>query len=193
MIGPHLRTPQEKALRRRRRPDVRVAILGALGGAVAVYFLDLDRGRARRHASRDRGAAALRHARKRLVRELRVRTAFASGRAHGLLHRLRHAPTPELDDTTLAHKVESVIFRDAHVPKGRISINAEGGTVFLRGELESPDLIEELERAARRVAGVRDVDNLLHLPGTPAPHPHARALLHRQASHSGPSEHRHTP
>lgn len=161
---------------------MRAAILGALGGAVAIYFLDPDRGRARRHASRDRGAAALRHSRKRLVRELRVRAAFASGRAHGLLHRLRHAPVPEIDDATLAHKVESVIFRDTQVPKGRISINAEEGTVFLRGQLESPELIEELERAVRRIAGVRDVDNLLHLPGTPAPHAHGGALLHGQVS-----------
>jgi hypothetical protein len=188
MMGRHCRIAREEGLRRRQRPDARAAILGALGGAVAVYFLDPDRGRARRHALRDRGAAAPRRSGKRLVREVRVRAAFASGRAHGVLHRLRHAPPPELDDTTLAHKVESVLFRDPHVPKGRISINAEGGTVFLRGQLESPDLIEKLERAVRRIAGVRDVDNLLHLPGTPTPHPHGGALLHRQVSRSGSPE-----
>jgi hypothetical protein len=30
-------------------------------------------------------------------------------------------------------------------------------------------MIEDLEKAARKVQGVRDVENLLHAPGTSAP------------------------
>jgi osmotically-inducible protein OsmY len=55
------------------------------------------------------------------------------------------------------------------MPKGRVSLNAERGRVFLRGEVDDPDLIEALEAAVRRVRGVKDVESLLHLPGTPAP------------------------
>jgi osmotically-inducible protein OsmY len=161
---------------------MRAAIVGAIGGAVAVYFLDPSRGRARRHALRDRSMAALRHRARRVARELRVRTAVARGHAHGLLRRLGRAPARELDDATLAHKVESILFRDARVPKGRISINAERGAVFLRGELESLDLIRELENAVREISGVRTVENLLHLPGTPAPHPRGGVLLGRADS-----------
>ena len=60
------------------------------------------------------------------------------------------------------------MFRDPDIPKGRININAEGGVIVLRGELERPEQINAVEAAVRRVAGVRDVENLLHLPGTPA-------------------------
>jgi osmotically-inducible protein OsmY len=41
--------------------------------------------------------------------------------------------------------------------------------VTLRGQVDTPDLIEELERQTRKVTGVRDVENLLHTPDTPAP------------------------
>jgi hypothetical protein len=167
-----LRMPKARARRARPRLDVPSAVVGALGGGVA-YVL----GRRARQSAGGRGAAALRHVRKRLARGLRVRAAYARGHAHGLAHRLRRAPVPELDDATLAHKVESVLFRDRHVPKGRISVNAERGAVFLRGELESQDLIQELEQAVRAIAGIRSVENLLHVPGTPAPHPRGGTLL----------------
>ena len=35
--------------------------------------------------------------------------------------------------------------------------------------MERPELIEALEAKVRKVQGVRDVENLLHLPGTEAP------------------------
>jgi osmotically-inducible protein OsmY len=70
---------------------------------------------------------------------------------------------------TLARKVESEIFRDADVSKGQINVNAEEGKVVLRGEVESPQLIEGLVSKARKVQGVQDVENLLHTPGQAAP------------------------
>jgi osmotically-inducible protein OsmY len=56
------------------------------------------------------------------------------------------------------------------VPKGKLTINAEGGTVFLRGQVESQELIDDLTESVGKIAGVREVLSLLHLPGTPAPH-----------------------
>jgi osmotically-inducible protein OsmY len=73
------------------------------------------------------------------------------------------------DDVTLARKVETEIFRDAEVPKGQINVNAENGVVVLRGEVEEPELIGDLEKKTRNVQGVQEVENLLHTPGTPAP------------------------
>lgn len=81
------------------------------------------------------------------------------------------------DDAELAHKVESVVFRDQGLPKGKVSVNAEAGTVFLRGQVDSADLIVRIDRAVRAVEGVAAVENLLHLPGTPAPHAKGGALL----------------
>jgi osmotically-inducible protein OsmY len=74
-----------------------------------------------------------------------------------------------LDDVALARKVETVIFRGLGAEKGKIDVNAADGVVWLRGEAKTPDLINELEAAARRVPEVREVENLLHLPKTPAP------------------------
>ena len=82
---------------------------------------------------------------------------------------LKEEEKPQPDDATLAHKVETEIFRDADIPKGRINVNAENGKVVLRGEVEQPELIQDLEKRTKKVQGVQEVENLLHVPGTPAP------------------------
>jgi osmotically-inducible protein OsmY len=74
-----------------------------------------------------------------------------------------------VDDVTLARKVESELSREENAPTERISVNAANGVVQLRGEVEQPELIGELVQRARSVQGVREVENLLHLPGVEAP------------------------
>jgi hypothetical protein len=103
-----------------------------------------------------------RHA-ERLGRQV-VSTAF------GTAQKARPArPQPkDLDDATLARKVESELFRDAHPLKGHIDVNAVDGTVYLRGQAERPDQITELEARVRAIPEVTAVENLLHLPKTPA-------------------------
>jgi osmotically-inducible protein OsmY len=81
---------------------------------------------------------------------------------------LREQPK-EFDDVTLASKVESEVFRSARVPKGGINLNAVDGVVYLRGEVDSAELIDALVNTVRRVQGVKEVKSLLHLPGEPAP------------------------
>jgi BON domain len=88
----------------------------------------------------------------------------------------RKRPTPQasqtpkdIDDVGLARKVETVIFRDDSVPKGKIDVNAADGVVWLRGEAKTPDMIKALERQAQAIPEVKRVENLLHLPKTPAP------------------------
>jgi osmotically-inducible protein OsmY len=73
------------------------------------------------------------------------------------------------DDATLARKVETEIFRDSDIPKGRINVDAENGKVVLRGEVEEPELINDLELRTKNVQGVQEVENLLHVPGAAAP------------------------
>lgn len=144
-------------------------IAGVAVGEAGAYFLDRERGHRRRRELVDRVAATGRRTSRHGGRALRHAVARAAGRGKGFVHRLRPVSRAAVDDTELAHKVESIVFRNERFPKGRISVNAERGEVFLRGELERPELIAELVEAVRRVPGVRSVANLLHLPGTPAP------------------------
>ena len=75
----------------------------------------------------------------------------------------------DLDDVSLARKVETVIFRDDAVAKGKIDVNAADGVVWLRGEAKTPEQIKLLEQQALVIPEVKRVENLLHLPKTPAP------------------------
>jgi osmotically-inducible protein OsmY len=75
----------------------------------------------------------------------------------------------EYDDATLAQKVMTELFRDPHVPKGAINVNSENGVVLIRGEVEEPEMIVEIVSRARRIRGVADVENLMHLPGDSIP------------------------
>jgi osmotically-inducible protein OsmY len=140
----------------------------AAAGAALMYFLDPADGKRRRRGTADRVAAFFRRIRRKAGRAGRQ----AGSQAYGLKQKARHvreAEKPQPNDATLKEKVESEIFREAGTPKGQINVNAENGVVFLRGQVEKPELIEELEAQTRKVQGVRGVENLLHLPDEPAP------------------------
>ena len=94
----------------------------------------------------------------------------AANKAQGVVHKATPSGQSEpADDITLARKVETEIFRAPDAPKGRVSVNAENGVVFLRGEIDDPQWITRLGDDAARVSGVAAVRNLLHTPATPAP------------------------
>jgi osmotically-inducible protein OsmY len=144
-------------------------LLGLIGlGAALTYFLDPDQGRRRRAVASDRLAAFFRRRARQGEQLGKSVTAQAEGMAQKAKH-LQEEPKPQPDDVTLTRKVESEIFRDDDVPKGQINVNAENGKVYLRGEVGKPELIKDLEERTRKVQGVQDVENLLHLPGTEAP------------------------
>jgi osmotically-inducible protein OsmY len=140
-------------------------LAAAVGGAALAYFLDPQEGRRRRHVTRDKALSLARHGTKR-GRKL---VHHVSADARGYVERAKHARGggAELDDATLVDKVESIVFRNRDVPKGRININAENGVVFLRGEVDRPELVDALEARVRKVRGVRDVENLLHTSAEP--------------------------
>jgi hypothetical protein len=138
---------------------------GAALGAALQYFVDRSAGRRRRRAARARAGAVLRRA----ERRARGVALLTEGRARGAVHALRPTPVHPLDDVELAHKVESVLGRDRRLPKGRLSVNAERGTVYLRGVLDDERQIERVAVRVWRVPEVTGVVNLLHLPGTSTP------------------------
>jgi osmotically-inducible protein OsmY len=140
---------------------------GVAGGAAGAYFLDPQNGRRRRHVAFDRAKALLRRG----AAEGERRARYAAGTAKGAAYEAAGAGggAESLPDPDLANKVRTEIFRDADAPKGDVSVNAENGTIYLRGEVGSAEQIERLGAEAREVKGVREVVSLLHLPGEPAP------------------------
>jgi hypothetical protein len=141
-----------------------IGVAAAIGALK--YFFDPQQGRARRAKLQQKLPAFFR---KRVRDAERLGRGAAAG-AYGVKQKATHLreEPKEFTDETLAHKVETELFRDADVPKGQINVNAQDGIVQLRGEVPSPDLIEDLVSKASSVQGVKDVENLLHLPGEPA-------------------------
>jgi hypothetical protein len=140
-----------------------------LVGAALAFFFDPASGRRRRAQVAQRAPAFLRRRIRELARLGRRAASFAYGKKQKVIH-LREEPK-DLNDPALQAKVETILFRDADVPKGQVNVNVQHGVVQLRGEVPRPEMVEALVARARSIPGVRDVESLLHLPGTPAP-PH---------------------
>ena len=84
----------------------------------------------------------------------------------------KRAPKPKpFDDVTITRKVESVLFREESVDKGKVDVSTAKGIVTLRGEAKTPELIKTIEAMAREIPEVEEVENLLHLPKTPPRRP----------------------
>ena len=75
--------------------------------------------------------------------------------------------TEPLGDVAIAREVESTIFRDTEADQRQVDVKVAEGVVRLRGEVATPDLINELEARAARVPQVRRVENLLRTPAPP--------------------------
>jgi hypothetical protein len=151
----------------RRKRYFWLAAGGAAGAALTALF-DPVRGKARRARLRDQSTAFLRRRGRTLGR---FGTKVGSD-LQGFRERQMYGRTGEYiapNDETLQQKVESEVLGRADVPKGSIVLNAEGGIVFLRGELETQDQIDHIESLVRKVDGVLDVENYLHIRGTPPP------------------------
>lgn len=136
------------------------------GGAVglATYLFDPRLGRSRRAKLKDQIIGLVRRG----TREAERRTKYVRGHAQGLRHLGRSVSPPE-NDPALTAKVESEVLSRWKYPKGQINVNSVAGVVELRGVCESEDQIGDLEQEVRKVTGVVDVHNYLHLRGTPAP------------------------
>jgi hypothetical protein len=115
-------------------------LAGAAAAAAAVRFINRDR------LNRAKGAVA-----------------SATPRMPGT-HKI-----DDVDDVTLARKVETEIFRAPDAPKGDVSVDVQNGVANLRGTVADEGWISKLADDAKKVDGIKDVNNLLHRPGTPAP------------------------
>jgi osmotically-inducible protein OsmY len=144
-------------------------LVGAAAGAAAAYFLDPQGGARRRSVTRDKTLSTVKSNVSSVASQATAQAGKVAGKAEGAVRSAAPGRTADYDDVTLARKVETEIFRAEDAPKGLVSVNAENGVVFLRGELDDPAWIERLGSEAEKVSGVKAVRNLLHRPGTPAP------------------------
>jgi len=140
-----------------------LAFLLGLGlGAAVMYFLDPDAGRRRRALVRDqcaRGGHALQDATEGAVQA-------AANRTRGYIKRAQLAVKggdEYAEDWVLEARVRAAM---GHVVADLkdVAVRAENGVVILEGGAPSADA-QELVACARRVRGVRDVDNRLHPAG----------------------------
>jgi osmotically-inducible protein OsmY len=142
-------------------------LLGGVIGAALVYFLDPQHGARRRQQAQDRLGSTQRE----VTKQAQDVAQQASGKKTGVVQTVAKAGRQgkqEYDDETLTEKVKTELFREPEV-KGRVNVSVENGVVVLRGEVQTPDDITSIEKETKRVQGVKAVENLLHLPGTPAP------------------------
>ena len=166
-------TAVRKRLPRRGGPTPLSVITGAIAGAVAVYFLDPERGRARRAQFVDWSNARLRRG-WRALNQLGSRTGSNAAAFPQRMVSLRSGPRP-VDDLTLRDRIESEVFRNPELPKGQINFDVNSAIVTIRGQVDNAYQIATVEKAVLKVPGVSGVENLLHVDGTPAPNKaHAR-------------------
>jgi hypothetical protein len=163
--------------RKARRQKVALFAAGSVAGAALAFLFDPQRGRARRKKAIDRVGGTVRRATRRTARFSRHMASDARGLARRMAAR-GEGRMPQTD-AALVSKVESEVLGNPDFSNESISINAENGIVVLRGQVEHPEQVRRLEKAVRKVDGVLAVENLLHLPGTPAPSSRGRVTAGR--------------
>ena len=137
-------------------------LFGAALGAAAAHFLDPQSGSRRRNGAVSKVQTG--------VGQATSTASRMAGKAKGVATTATPSRSgEEADDVTLAHKVETEIFRAADAPKGDVSVDVQHGVVNLRGEVADEQWITRLADDAGQVDGVKGVNNLLHRPGTAAP------------------------
>jgi uncharacterized membrane protein len=141
----------------RRGPSSRsdlLAQLAAVGlGATAMYFLDPDRGRRRRHLMRDK----IVHAARETGAGIGATRRDLANRAEGLAAvARRQLQSDRPDDVVVVGRVRAELGRVVSHP-GAVEATSEQGRVTLRG----PVLAREADAVIARVARVRGVDEVV--------------------------------
>jgi osmotically-inducible protein OsmY len=143
--------------------------IGAAAGAAATHFLDPRR----RKEIRDQAVSKVQAG----AGQAASTASHAASKAKGAVAEATPSRTGDLDDVTLARKVETEIFRAPDAPKGDVSVDVQAGVASLRGVVADEQWITRLAEDAEKVDGIKGVNNLLHRPGTPAPAAEPRGAI----------------
>ncbi|HET9439163.1 MAG TPA: BON domain-containing protein [Longimicrobiales bacterium] len=131
-----------------------LAMVAGIGlGAALMYFIDPQRGTARRTQVIDQAAGTLRSAR----RDAEVVGRNLRNRARGAAAEIRnHVRREDVDDVQLEERVRAELGHHSHSSLRRVEVHADQGYVTLSG-LVAPEDHNDVVRAARHVHGVEDV------------------------------------
>jgi uncharacterized membrane protein len=124
---------------------------GVLLGAGLMYFMDPIRGRKRRARINEAVQHAQRHERDLLAKASRD----ARQRAHGLVERAKHRPSPDAPDQVIESRVRACLGRAVSHP-GALDVAVVDGRAILRGPVFTQEA-DFVVRAVRGVPGVREV------------------------------------
>jgi osmotically-inducible protein OsmY len=176
---------------------LRTLFIGGAAAAAARYLFDPEQGAARRTQLKDRAMSR--------VGDLGGRAkGSASGVAQGAVQQMKERAAElksgatsatstivvediEIDDQQLHDRVQTEVLGRVDVPKDRIVVNVEDGIVVLRGELDAQGQIDDVLQKVGAVSGVRAIDSLLHVHGTPAPNKREALEASDRAAGDAPS------
>jgi osmotically-inducible protein OsmY len=176
---------------------LRTLFIGGAAAAAARYLFDPEQGAARRARLKDQAMSR--------VADLGGRAkGSASGVAQGAVQQMKERATElkssatsatstivvediEIDDQQLHDRVQTEVLGRPDVPKDRIVVNVEDGIVVLRGELDAQGQIDDVLQKVGAVSGVRAIDSLLHVHGTPAPNKREALEASDRAAGDAPS------
>lgn len=150
--------------RRLRKRLFRTIVVSGLGAAVA-YFMDPDRGRARRNQAKDQANSFLR----RRQEDAERRARYEANASHGQAMQAAGAGVPHpQDDVDVAQAVKQVL-AGLDIDTRDVTVETVEGKLTLRGQVGTRDEIDRLESAVAQAPGVFELQSFLHTPGTPAP------------------------
>ncbi len=132
-------------------------------GALLFYLFDPERGRSRRSRLFGQASGILRRASRTGSRKLR----YACSSWLGQRRRQALGGGAPADDRALTDRIKSEVLPRHEA--GDVVVEATAGVVTLRGQMASDARIEALAGDVRQIPGVREVVNLVHVPGTDAP------------------------
>lgn len=141
-------------------------LLAGLGiGAAVMYFLDPQRGRARRNQARDQAAAAVRDAKW----ELETTRRDLRNRVRGMAAERRHRGSPEfVSDIQLVEHVRAELGHHLDSLHG-IDITALDGVITLSGSLPA-EKRDHILSVVRKIRGVQQVQERAAPAGSQASH-----------------------
>jgi hypothetical protein len=153
-------------------------LLALSTGASAAYFLDPTFGKRRRARAKDQITAWTKRRRRQHERAARYEAGVHAGEAARARGAGRYHPHSDTD----LHEHLRMVLANLDVPTSAVNVEVVEGLVRLRGQVADGGQAAAVLTAVASVPGVSRVEDLLHLPGRPAPNKAAALAASATAS-----------
>jgi predicted nucleic acid-binding protein len=134
-------------------------------GAGAAYYLDPDRGRARRAELGEQVVSARKRRQSQVEADARYRDGEMQGEAARAAGGGVFTPEDDIDIGQAAHAALTKL----ELSTSDVKVDVVDGVATIRGQVGTAEDIDEVCRTVSTVTGVAEVRSYLHTPGTPAP------------------------